>query len=858
MRNIVIVRGPQGTGKSGLIRRLGLEGHHLSFDKVREVVSGDTVAISGEMGIPQQHNVLVRAVTFESLERRMRDGETIAFEATLPTVKEVMAIVDLARTHRYDVLLVDFFGVPVERAVAANALRPERIRVPEFAVRRCYQDLANDARMNALPQDLRVVRIVDTDVPQQPIAEIMAFLERRTQVRDASAYARIVHVGDLQGTYDPIEDPASPLAGGLSDDTLYVFCGDLFDRGVQNDRVARWWLEHAHGRHNVVLVSGNHEDHVEIQAAGREAVSREWRDRTWPQLEAAGFTDADMAAIASDGVPLYMYHWNGVQVLVTHGGLTRWPSQPHLIPEVILRKGNGHYGHGIDAMWVEAEKGTGLVQVHGHRNSRGLPVLAARSHEGPDAALSFNLEGQVEFGGHMRFAVLDAEGWHTVQIRPKEFRTMQQEAAITQARGRKSFDDQAPITPWIARGDDALVPLSVETKAAFRDHAMIGETVSETIPTVSSWNFTKSAFYTQNWDRYTLVARGLFVDNHDDTIVSRGMDKFYNLGERPETSLEALERSIRWPVQIFDKANGFFATIGYSERIGDIVITSKSRVEGTFPDMARAVMLEKLGEAGLERVLRFNRDQKACLMFEVVDMAGDPHIIDYPENKLVLLACIRRHERFEQVGYETLQAIAKWIGCEVKQKLFGDVKDWRALAGIMDRMQNDENWRLEDPTEGAVLEDASGFHWKVKGAHYARWKRMRGAVERIALTRRKEATIDRTRYAEMPQQYQEFLDWAEQLPTEALGVGIIRLRNMFLGDRAEAEGMGARPAPKAKDMSGYVKALEAMAANAAAGRAKPESVRRMVEAAMADDDKRMAFEGCEAGDALRAFALQAA
>jgi predicted kinase len=858
MRNIMIARGAQGAGKTRLIHLLGLQGHHLSFDKVREVISGDTVAISGEMGIPQQHNQLVRAVTFESLERRMREGETIAFEATLPGVKEVMAIVDLAREHRYEVLLADFFDIPVECAVARNALRPERVRVPEFAVRRCYQDVANDARMNSLPEDLRVVRISDPEALDQPIAEIRAFLQRQTQIRDASSYDRIVHVGDLQGTFDPIEDPASPLAGGLRDDTLYIFCGDLFDRGVQNDKVARWWLDHVHGRHNVVAVAGNHEDHVEIQAAGREAVSREWRDRTWPQLEAIGLTDADMATIASGFVPLFMYDWRGTRVLVTHGGLTRWPSEPHLIPEIILRKGNGHYGHGIDAMWVEAEKESGLVQVHGHRNSRSLPVLAARAHDGPDAAMSFNLEGQCEFGGHMRFAVLDTEGWHTIQIRPREFRTMQQEAAISRARGRKTFEDQAPITPWIARGDEDLVPLSAETKAAFQDHAMIGETVSETMPNVSSWNFTKSAFYTQNWDRYTSVARGLFVDNIDDTIVSRGMDKFYNLGERPETTLEALEKSIRWPVQIFDKANGFFATIGYSERAGDIVITSKSRVEGTFPDMARAVMLDKLGAGGLERVLRFNRDQKACLMFEVVDMAGDPHIIDYPENKLVLLACIRRHERFEQVDYETLQAIAKWIGCEVKQKQFGDVKDWRALAGIMHRIENDENWRRENPTEGAVIEDASGFHWKVKGAFYARWKRMRGAVERIALTRRKDATIDRERYAQMPAQYQEFLNWAEQLPTEALGVGIIRLRNMYFGDRSAAEGMGAKPVPKAKDMSGYVKALEAMAANVEAGRAKPETVRRMVEAAMAHDDRRMVFESSAAGDVLRAFMLQAA
>lgn len=850
MRNLVIVRGPQGTGKSRFITGLGLQGHHLSYDKVREVVSGDTIHTDGSMTVPQQHNQLVREIAHASLERRMDDGETIAFEATLPTTRDIEILTDMATRHRYAVIVVDFYGVEEDDAVAANRLRPERVRVNEFAVRRTYGLAASQK----LPDGLEVVRITDMDHTTSAHERVMAFLTRHSDLEDLSHYDRIVHVGDLQGTYDPLVDPASPLHGGVRDDTFYIFTGDLFDRGIQNHLVARWWLDNVGvGRPNVRLVGGNHEDHLEIALAGRPAVSREWRDRTVPQLDAAGIGLAEYATIERSIVPLVHYSWHDCEVLVTHGGLSRFPTSKHLIPESILRRGNGQYGHGIDVMWTEAEQARGegekpRFQVHGHRNSRGLPTHATE--------FSLNLEGGVEFGGHMRFATLDSRGWTTTDIRSKEYRTMQQAYAIDQAAGRKSFDDQAPMTPWAKRGDDELVPLSAATKAAFQDHAMIGETVSEKIPTISSWNFTKSAFFTQNWDAYTSVARGLFVDNVDDTVVSRGMDKFYNVGERQETSLEALEKSIQWPVQIFDKANGFFATVGYSERIGDIVVTSKSRIEGTFPEMANAVIDKKLGAIGRERMLRFNRDQKACLMFEAIDMTGDPHIIDYPENKLVLLACIRRDERFEQVDYETLKAIGKWLGCEVKEKLFSDVKDWRALSAIMDRMQNDEKWRRENPTEGAVLEDASGFHWKVKGAFYARWKRMRGAVERIALTRRKDATIDRERYAEMPAQYQEFLDWAEGLPTEALESGIIALRNMFLGDRSKAEGMGAAPGPKVRDMSNYVKALDAMAANVAAGRAKPETVRRMLEAAEADDDKRMALNGSASADVLRAFAAK--
>ena len=851
MRNIVIVRGPQGTGKSSFLKRLGLEGHSVSFDATRQVVSGDTVATDGNMTIPQQHNQLVRALTFESLRRRMQEGETVGFEATLPQARDVKAITDIAAEFGYDVLVVDFFGVPVDQAIAGNANRPERSRVGEFAVRRCYQD----ASTQKLPDDLKVVHVIDMDAIEQPLAETMAFLTRHTQLRDASAFARIVHIGDLQGTLDPIEDPASPLAGGLRDDTLYIFCGDLFDRGVQNDRVARWYLDNATGRHNTVLVGGNHEDHVEIAVAGKDAVSREWRDRTWPQLEAAGITTGELARIVSDIVPLYMYRWSGTEVLVTHGGLSRWPSQPHLIPETILRKGNGHYGHGIDAIWSEAEAATGRVQCHGHRNSKMLPVQAA--------PLSFNLEGQVEFGGHMRFAILDQSGWSTIQIRPKEFRTMVEAYEIDQAYGRKTFADSVPMTPWAKRGEVAPVPLSADTLAAFDNHRMVMVTPQTSMPHVSSIGFTKSAFYSKTWDDYTTIARGLFIDHLDNTICARSYEKFFNHGERAETGDEALEKSVVFPVDGFDKLNGFLCITGYSERTGELIVASKNRVDGTFAEYAQALVRDKLGEGGMERLLRFNRDQNASLVFEAVDVVNDPHIIDYPESRLVLIGCVRRSEAFEQADYDTLVSIARWLGCEVKERLFPRIKDWRALSAIMTRVESDPNWRRDNPTEGIVFQDSAGriegrsdFQWKSKAYFYARLKRCRSAVERIALGRRKDGDFDRERYEDMSE-WLPFLDWANTLPTEALECGIIRLHNMFLNDRGAAEAMGIPPAPKTKDMSGFIKALEGMVARVKAGQAKPDSVAKMLGAGTTDPDKQAVLDTHPAASALRAFVAEA-
>src|SRR3546814_4246214 len=82
----------------------------------------------------------------------------------------------------------------------------------------------------------------------------------------------------------------------------------------------------------------------------------------------------------------------------------------------------------------------------------------------------------------------------------------------------------------------------------------------------------------------------------------------------------------------------------------------------------------------MERLMRFNRDQKASLVFEAIDMTNDPHIIDYAENKLVLLGCVRRHETFEQPGYDDLVKLASWLGCEVKERIFPKIKDWPALS----------------------------------------------------------------------------------------------------------------------------------------------------------------------------------
>src|SRR5690606_4378417 len=128
---------------------------------------------------------------------------------------------------------------------------------------------------------------------------------------------------------------------------------------------------------------------------------------------------------------------------------------------------------------------------------------------------SINLEGQVEFGGKQRFAILNVEGWSAIEVRNHRFRSMQDWRVIDESEGRKPHGHPAPITPWIARGDSIEPPIDPNSLVALRDHEMVAERPSQRFPHISALNFTKQAFWGKAWDEVTMRSRGLFVDTDD-------------------------------------------------------------------------------------------------------------------------------------------------------------------------------------------------------------------------------------------------------------------------------------------------------------------------------------------------------
>ena len=88
-------------------------------------------------------------------------------------------------------------------------------------------------------------------------------------------------------------------------------------------------------------------------------------------------------------------------------------------------------------------------------------------------------------------------------------------------------------------------------------------------------------------------ARGLFLNTLTNEIVIRAYDKFFNIGERRDTELAALEQTMTFPVRAWVKENGFLGLVGYDSAAGGLVMASKSTTEGDYAAAFRREFLEQ-------------------------------------------------------------------------------------------------------------------------------------------------------------------------------------------------------------------------------------------------------------------------
>lgn len=834
MRKIVIIRGPQASGKTTLIRTLGLEGHRLSADVMRAAHRGHVLNSRGELIIDQEDAHQIWDIVGQSLERRLQRGEFVIMDATFATDTTYEWIIEQADAHSYRIAIVDLYGTDENLLRERNEKRPDHERVPEKSVKRmisAYQPHPQD--------DERIDAHFDKDADVHDIEDWIMH-----EIVDLNSYERIVHIGDLQGVFKAAFQEGSPLTKELRDDTFYVFLGDALDRGIENGAVMKWIINQVSPRlgKNALWIYGNHERHLRDFIEGNDIVSREFEERTLPDLCASSPISTNDIRLFLDRTSEYLiYEHEGDTVVCTHAGIPAVPRNLTLVPAFQAVNGAGGFGTDVDTAFNDwaAEQGEPWYQVHGHRNRQMHPTRV-NEH-------SFNLEGQAEFGGHVRMCVKTRKEWKTHDMRNDTYRSPKEWRDINKEEKRKPHSRTMPIPAWIERGEGAG-KLSPETYTAFADHNHVNIRQQGELAHIEAIAFSKSAFYDRVWDGITNKARGLFVDSDSLDIVARGFDKYFHLDEHTETKREFIESDWVAPFRATEKSNGYLGLVGWDERTKTATFSSKGDMDLDFAGLFERIATEKLGPGGIERLTRAVRDLGGCAAFEVISPTEDPHIVEYDDDNIVLLAFIRRSEDYEALDYEKLVKLGAYIGVDVIPSC-ATLPHTTALFAYIERVRGDNPPGNVAGTEGVVIEDARGRHVKIKTKSYDLWKKARSLVERLALQRKKGQEIS----LDIPEELADFMAWIRKQDDEITQLPIIELRKRFLEtpedilvvdrealarEKEEAE----RAEREAKQIEGFMRGYNALLSQVRSDKASGESVFRLIERGNAESHLKTAME----------------
>lgn len=367
MKKLIILSGPSSCGKTTLVKELGLENNTLSPDILRVMFSGTEIAVSGNIGISQRDNYKVFKELFNILETRMQYGLLTVIDAPHTTERDMDKYKYLSTKYGYEVILVDF-QVSLETLLERNANRTFG-RVQESVIERMYNEKKN-AKIPAYIRKITPDRLSD---------------ELKIKYINLDKYKAVYHIGDIHGCATALKE-AIPH---IDYNAFYIFHGDYINKGLENVEVLKYLLP-IMKRPNVILLKGNHEQNL-VRYANNEDTYGKAFSKTRAEIEESSITLRDLKMLTSSFKNYYAYSYKGKKFFCTHGGISHLEGIA-LASENEFIVGSGATDTDIDAVWDKNV--SGVIQIHGHRNPNNLPIAAATN--------SYNLEGEVEKGGHLR------------------------------------------------------------------------------------------------------------------------------------------------------------------------------------------------------------------------------------------------------------------------------------------------------------------------------------------------------------------------------------------------------------------------------------------------------------------------
>lgn len=682
MRALLLFRGSAGCGKSTYIEEHGLKPYTLCADDIRMMCSSPTLQPDGTVGINQANDKVVWNTLFRLLETRMQNGEFTVVDATNSKTSEMNKYKELAKNYRYRIYCIDMTDIPIEETKRRNANREELKRVPNEAIEKMYSRFETQQ----IPSGIKVLKPDELDT----------IWYRPT---DLSKYKKIHIIGDIHGCYTALKEYFD-MSGGVKSDECYIFVGDYIDRGIENAEVVNWIVEQINYP-NMIFLEGNHERWLWMWANDLIARSKEFEFITKPQLDAAKISKKKVRELYRKLGQCCYFTYFDKKFIVTHGGISSIPNNLLTIATEQMIKGVGRYNDAdlVDKSFLDTTDNN-TYQVHGHRNIVHSPVQTTDR--------TFNLEGEVEFGGCLRAIEITEGGIITVEVKNEVFKEPQIEEESV------ATNDNVDMSVY------ALV-------AEMRKNHNIYE---KPFGRISSFNFTRQAFEKATWDDIVNKARGLYIDTVDYKVVARAYNKFFNINERPETKLNNLRYKLQFPVTAYVKENGFLGIVGWNTETNDLLITSKSSPTGDFSGYLKTALYDIYGAEKIDKMKEYIIENNVSFVFECCDMEHDKHIIEYPESKVILLDVVKNQLDFEKLPYDELVELSQTIGFKVKEKACV-IKSWEDFYDCYNEITSEDYLYNGEYIEGFVVEDSVGYMTKLKLYYYKFWKRLRSVAQSV-------------------------------------------------------------------------------------------------------------------------------
>lgn len=702
MNIITMLSGIMGTGKSTFIKENNLEEYTISTDDIRLILGQPRHTVDSD-GNVRKHmanidDKKVFEIFYETIESRMMRGEYIVLDAMNVSSKSQNYIKKLAKKHKYRVNLVDIQGnMRIEQILEQNKNRVEYKVIPDDVIKqkynKRYSDYKERGRIN-----LGGINLID----KEKFKETFFW-----STKDLNNYDKVFVIGDIHGCYTALKEGL----GEIKDNYYYIFLGDFFDRGIENKEVFLF-IKGLMNKDNAVFLIGNHEEHL-INFTKREKgdsyfIAKGFLKNTVPEILSGGdISIKDMSRFAKKLQVFFAFEYNGQKYICSHGGILPEQYNGQEYPEFknglydITREpskdiifGIGGYNFDIDYHFdrkqLERPKENRVIQFHGHRNSFHVEPYAYE--------YCYNLEDNVEMGGYLRIAEITKNGLKINKIKNNIYNKELLHDSL--------YVDMSNLT-------------NLEIKECLDNSKYIkGKKFKE----LTAYNFSQEAFYDSFWNAFTTTARGLILKNNGD-IFSRGYNKFFNIDENIETTIDAIKEKVKYPLKASVKENGYLGIMtGDGSRLHFFSKSGSTNYSTMFQTMFYKLLKVNGNIKNIEKIQELLSSNNYSVTFEVINIEKDKHIVTYNESKLVILDVIKNQYDLEFQD-DIKEELSRLTGFETPESYI--INNDSEFEHFLGKVKDEVN------TEGYVFKDSNNYMFKLKNDDYKFIKSLRGLLHMI-------------------------------------------------------------------------------------------------------------------------------